>query len=66
MQQIFFLISPYLPPVVAFYRQILNGHKFLKIMKAMFCLGIILYIYHTGYFTADTRLPNFRGQNAKQ
>ena len=62
----FFLISPYLPLVLAFYRQILNGHKFLKIMKAMFCLGILLYIYCTGYFTADTRLPHFRWQNAKQ
>ena len=59
-------VGPYLPLVLAFYRQILNGHKFLKIMKAMFCLGILLYIYCTGYFTADTRLPHFRWQNAKQ
>ena len=42
-------------------------HIFKKIMKAMFCSGILLYIiYHIGHFTADTRLSNFRWQNAKQ
>ena len=32
----------------------------------MFCSGILLSIYHTGYFIADTSLLNFRWQNAKQ
>ena len=31
----------------------------------MFCSGVLLSIYHTGYFIADTSLLNFRWQNAK-
>lgn len=55
-------ISPYL----VFYRQNLNKCKLFKIMKAIFCSGILLHIYHIGYFIADSSLTNFRWQNAKQ